>query len=210
MVKRGGSWLCAALLLVAAAAWAGPQEDHQRGLLAYQRGDMAGAMQALRAPAQAGHVASLSLLGFILERADFSAEAARLWQQAAARGDADAHAGLANLYLTGRGLAKDEKAALRHFSEAAAQGHAAAAEALANAWLRGQLGTDARADPAAARKAIERAAGQGHLASAEALAAAYRQGELGLQRDETQAAAWTARAESWRQQRASAPAAKGP
>jgi TPR repeat protein len=193
-------------LLAVAAAWAGAPEEHRRGLAAYQRGDVAGAMAALRAPAQAGHAPSQSLLGYILERADFSAEAAALWQQAAAQGDAEAHAGLANLCLTGRGLAKDEKAALRHFSEAAERGHAASIEALAQAWLKGELGADARAAPAAARAAIEHAAEQGHLPSAAAMATAYRQGDLGLPRDQQRAAAWAARAEAWRQQRAAASA----
>jgi len=206
---QGRVWLGGVALLAAAAAWAGPQEDHQRAQAAYQRGDIAGAMAALRAPARAGHAPSQSLLGFILDRADFSAEAAALWRDAAAQGDAEAHAGLANLYLTGRGVAKDEKAALRHFSEAAARGHAASVEAVAQAWLKGQLGCDARADPAGARAALERAAAQGHLPSADALAAAYREGGLGLVRNEAQAMAWASRAEAWRQQRAtaSAPAA---
>jgi hypothetical protein len=194
------------LLLLAAltgTAGATPQDDHQRGLQAYQRGDVAGAMSALRAPAKAGHAPSLSLLGFLLDRADFTAEAAALWQRAAAMGDAEAHAGLANLYLEGRGFAKDEKLALQHFSEAAVRGHAAAIEAVATAWLRGQLGADAAAQPEQALAAIVRAAEQGHLACADALAAAYRDGRYGLARDAGLAASWQARAAAWRAQRAS-------
>lgn len=205
MVARG--WFRAAGFLAAAVsvgAQALPADDHALGLKAYQRGDVAGAMAALRAPARAGHAPSQSLLAFLYDRADFAAEAAALWQQAAAQGDAEAHAGLANLYLTGRGVAKDEKAALRHFSEAAARGHAAAVEALANAWLQGQLGTDARAEPAAAVQALKRAAEQGHLASADALAAAYRSGGYGLGVDAAQADAWAGRAATWRRARAAA------
>lgn len=207
-----GAWVRAAgvvIVVMSTGAWALPADDHARALKAYQQGDVVGAMALLRAPARAGHAASQSLLGFLYEKADFAAEAAQLWQQAAAQGDAEAHAGLAGLYLSGRGVAKDEKAALRHFSEAAARGHAAAAEALAMAWLRGQLGADARAEPAAAQAALQRAAGLGHLASAEALAAGYRSGDWGLARDEAQARLWAARAESWRRMRAAAGAASG-
>jgi uncharacterized protein len=203
---------CAAASHAAAGAegagdWA---QQHQRGLLALQRGDVAAAMAALRGPAQAGHAASQSLLAFILDRADFTAEAARLWRDAAAKGDAEAHAGLGALYQSGRGVAKDEKRALWHFSEAAARGHAAATELVALAWLQGQLGADAAAEPAAARAALLRAAEQGHLASADALSGGYRTGRFGLPVDEAQAQAWQTRAAQWRQQRAAAPAKATP
>jgi TPR repeat protein len=197
------------LVALASTARATPQEDHQRGLLAYQRGDVAGAMTALRAPAKAGYAASQSLLGYLLDRADFTTQAADLWQAAAAQGDAEAHAGLANLYLAGRGFAKDEKQALQHFSEAAARGHPASVEVVAIAWLRGQLGADAAKQPALAQAAITRAAGQGHLASADALAAAYRSGQYGLAIDDAQAAQWQTRAATWRLQRAAVATASG-
>jgi TPR repeat protein len=198
-----------ALLIGASSpAPAAPADEHQRGLLAYQRGDVSGAMAALRPLAAAGHAPSQSLLGFILERADFSEQAAPLWRAAAEQGDAEAHAGLANLYLTGRGVAKDEKRALQHFSEAAARGHALAIEVVATAWLKGEMGADAKADPVAARAALTRAAEQGHLPSADALAQAWRLGQYGLQPDAAQAAQWQARAAQWRQQRAAVVPAK--
>lgn len=164
-------------------------------------------MQALRGPARAGHAPSQTLLAYILERADFAAEAAQLWRDAAAQGDAEAHAGLANLLFTGRGVAKDEKLALQHFSEAAARGHAAAAETVATAWLTGQMGARAEEQPEQARAAVLRAAQQGHLPSADALVQAYRSGRWGLGPDEREAQAWQLRAAAWRQQRAAAPLA---
>ncbi|MFZ2650165.1 MAG: hypothetical protein WA210_08665, partial [Burkholderiaceae bacterium] len=100
-------------------------------------------MRILRAPADAGHAAAQTLLAFILEQADFPDDAAGLYREAASRGDADAHAGLANLYLTGRGLAKDEKQALLHFSKAAELGHAMAIQVLAEAHLKGLMGLSA-------------------------------------------------------------------
>ena len=166
-------------------------------------------MAALRAPAQAGHAPSQSLLGFILDRIDMVDDAARLWHAAAAQGDAEAHVGLGSLYQTGRGVAKNEKLALFHFSEAAARGHAAAIEVVATAWLKRELGADAAADPATALAAVQRAAGQGHLPSVDALVLAHRSGRWGLPVDEAQALAWQARAAVLRQQRAALPPAKG-
>lgn len=201
-------WLLCAGLLCSLATMAAPADDHARALGLLQRGDVVGALGALRAPAAAGHVPSMSLLGFINDRADMVDEAARWWREAAAKGDAEAHVGLANLHLAGRGLAKDEKQALQHFSEAAALGHAGAAAALSEAWLKGQLGLDAAARPQDAVASWQRAAGQGHVRSAEALALAYREGRHGLAPDAAQAAHWQAQVARWRAPRpaASAPA----
>ena len=196
-------------LVCAAGLHAAPPDEHQKALLAYQRGDVGSAMATLRAPAQAGHAPSQSLLGFILDRIDMVDEAARLWQAAAAQGDAEAHAGLGNLHQTGRGFAKDEKLALFHFSEAAARGHAASIEVVATAWINSKLSADATLDPAAALVAVQRAAAQGHLPSVDALVLAHRNGRYGLPVDETQALAWQARAAAWRKERAAPPPAKG-
>ncbi len=196
MAGIDGRWLGGVgvvLMALAAPVHGAAQDDYRQGLQAYHRGDVAGAMAALQPAAQAGHAAAQSLLGYILDRADFAEQAAALWRQAAAQGDAEAHAGLANLHLTGRGVAKDEKQALLHFSEAASRGHALATEVLASAWLGGRLGLDAAAQPEAARAAVQRAAESGHLASAEALAQAYRSGRFGLPVDEAQALSWQAR-----------------
>ena len=132
-----------AVLLAAlqcAAAPASPEDEHRRGLQAYHRGDVSTAMSLLRGPAAAGHAPAQALLAFILDRADFADEALRLYRAAAAQGDAEAHAGLANLLLTGRGIAKDEKQALEHFSKAAALGHVPAIQVLADAHLKGLMG----------------------------------------------------------------------
>lgn len=193
-----------------AHAAAGPPEDYQRGRAAYQRGDLVTAMGALRPAAAAGHAGAQSLLGYIYEHSGFIAESTRLWQLAAAQGDVEANVGLANAYLTGRGVAKDETLALQHFSKAAAQGHVATIEILATAWINGQLGLNAKAEPAAALAAVRRAADQAHLPSADALALAYRDGLYGLTPDAAQAAAWQARATAWRKQRAATPPSGAP
>lgn len=198
-------WLCAA------AACAAPADDHARGLLAYQRGDVVGAMSALRPAAQAGHAPAQVLLAFILDRADFPDEAVGLYRQAAEHGDAEGHAGFANLLLTGRGIAKDEKQALEHFSKAADLGHALAIQVVADAHLKGQMGLSLPpADPARALAALRRAAEQGHLPAVEALAQAHRRGDWGLAADAAEAARWQARAAALRQQRSSSPARARP
>lgn len=204
--------------VVAAGVWslaqamAAPADDYQRGLAAYQRGDVVTAMKALRPAASAGHPGAQSLLGSIMDRSDFTADALKLWQQAAAQGDPEALAGLGNYYLTGRALAKDEKQAQLHFSKAAAAGHAASIQLMATAWVKGQMGLDAKAEPAAALAAVRRAADAGHLASADAMAVAYRDGLYGLAPDAAQANTWLSRAAGWRAQRAATPprAASGP
>lgn len=185
----------ALLLAGSLLARAAPADDYKRGLLAYQRGDIAAAMATLRGAATAGHAPAQALLAFILDHANFSAEALALYRDAAAQDDADGHAGLANLYLAGRGVAKDEKLALAHFSKAAELGHANSIEALAGAYLNKQLGLDPDGrDAAAAQAALRRAAERGHLASIDALARAYRTGGFGLAPDAAQAASWQARA----------------
>lgn len=145
-MRRDG-WV---LLLACAAAVAAPADDHQRGMQAWQRGDVVGAMSELRRAADAGHLPSQTMLAFILDRAGYVDESARLYQAAAERNDAEGHAGLAAALLTGRGLAKDEKRAWLHFSKAAEMGHLPSIDLLAQALRSGQPGLPA--DAAAAEQ----------------------------------------------------------
>jgi TPR repeat protein len=194
-------------LALAVALWpaaAAPVDDYQRGLQAYQRGDIVGAMGALRPAAQAGLADAQQLLAFILDRADFVDEAIRLYQSAAAQDHPQAIAALGNLAASGRGLAKDENAALRHFSKAAALGHASSIEIVADAYLNGRLGLGGQRDTPQARAAVQRAAEQGHLASMQALAEAHARGGLGLAPDTAQAALWRQRAAQAQARRAAA------
>lgn len=172
-----------------------PDTDHQRGLEAYRRGDVADAMRVLRPGAAAGHAASQALLAELLERADFADEALRLYRSAAAQGHAGAQAGLAGMLLEGRGIAKDEKQALVLFSKAAEQGHAEAAFVLAEAQLKGQMGLGSTGpDNPRAVTDLRRAAELGHAGAAEALARAHRDGLYGLRADPAESARWQARA----------------
>jgi len=204
------AWVMGVLLLGCAPAFAAVDDDYRRGLTDFQRGDVVAAMSALRPGASAGHAPSQSLLAFILDRADFPEEAATLYRAAAARDDAEAHAGLANLLLTGRGVAKDEKAAFEHFSKAAQLGHDLAIQVVADAYLKNQFGHSAEREGSAARIALERAAGRGHLPSAEALAAACRSGGLGAAADPACEAQWRARVAEIKRQRLGTPAKARP
>jgi TPR repeat protein len=141
------AWAC--LPALAAANGAAASEDEvRRGEQAYRRGDVVGAMQALRPAARAGHAGAQVRLAFILQGADFAEEAARLYAAAAEQGHAEGHAGLAGLLLAGRGIAKDEKRALQHFSKAAEGGHELAIGILAQAYRTGSHGL--AADPSQA------------------------------------------------------------
>ena len=62
-------WLAGVLAGLVLPVQATPDDDHRRGVLAFQRGDMGGAMTALRAPAQAGHAPSQSLLAHLMAAA---------------------------------------------------------------------------------------------------------------------------------------------
>lgn len=132
--------LCAALVAAAGSVLAVPEDDYRRGQQAYARGDVVGAMAALRPAAAAGHAPAQTLLAFILDRADFADEAVPLYRAAAAQDVAQAHAALADLHLSGRGVAKDEKQGLAHFSKAASLGDEGAAVALERAYRLGLHG----------------------------------------------------------------------
>lgn len=192
--------LIAAGLIGGVAAHAAPSDDHRRGMEAYARGDVVGAMSALRPAAKAGHAPSQSLLAFILMSADFAEEAAALYRDAAAQGDADGHAGLATAYVEGRGVAKDEKLALQHFLKAADLGHGKSIEVVADAHLQGRLGL-AGALAADSVAAVRRAADKGYLPAVDALSEAYRVGRWDLAADAQQSAQWKARAAELRAQR---------
>lgn len=207
------AWRGAVLAMVwlgqSSAVYGAPQDDYRSGLQSYQRGDVVAAMAALRQAAAAGHAPSQALLAFILDRADFIDEAVRLYRSAADQGDAEGLTGLANLQMTGRGIAKDEKQALQAFSKAAQQGHALAIRVVADAHLSGHFaGIEVARDDVAAGAAIRRAAEQDYLPAIDALAQAYGSGGLGIAADPRHAARWRERAAELRR-RSDAPPAKG-
>ena len=119
--------LCAALLLaVAAPARAGWDE----AVAAYERGDHAAAVRALRPLAERGDARAQYNLGFMYKKGqgvpqDF-AEAVRWYRKAAGQGIAEAQNWLAFMYDNGQGVPRDYAEAARWYRKAADQGVAAA------------------------------------------------------------------------------------
>lgn len=194
-----GWWLCGALA-------AAPADEHQLAVAAYNRGDLFAAMKALQSPAKAGYAPSQLLLGFILDSADLVEESVSLYRRAAEQDHPEGHARMANAYLVGRGVAKDEKAAWAHFSKAADGGHGLSIDLLSEAYLRDAPALQP-ADPALALAAVRRAAERGHVPSLEGLADAHARGRWGLVADAGQAAQWKARAAAQRERQAQPAAA---
>lgn len=200
-MRRAVRWVVVlfAGTMLTSPARAGAGDDYRAGQQAYARGDVAGAMTPLRRAAAAGHAPSQSQLAFILESAGLVDEAAGLYRQAAAQNHADGEAGLAGLYLEGRGVPRNEREAFVLFSRAAARGHAMSINVVADAYLRRDarmLGDDG--SDALALQALRRAAEADYLAAIDRLALAYQRGELGVSPDAAEAARWQARAASLR------------
>lgn len=196
-----------ALLALAGVAGATAEDDFRAGQLAYQRGDVAAAMTALRRAAAADHAPSQYLLGFLLENAGLVDEAARHYRRAAEQDHSDALAAYAGLLAAGRGAPKDERAAFDLYSRAAARGHAMAIRIVADAYLKGELGVRAR-DDARALPALRRAAEHDYLAAIDALATAYQRGDYGAAPDAAEAARWQARAAELRKRQTAGAAKK--
>lgn len=172
-------YLCVALLLCAAAAWAGPEEDFQAGRRAYLAGDVVAAMPALKRAADAGHAAAQSLYGYILDKAEYNAEAAQYFRRAAEQGDADGQFGLGALYAAGEGVPRDPAAARAWLERAGRQGHAQAVVVLAQAFLGEELGVRRDPSDAEAFAWVRKAADLGSIPALEYLAKGYRSGAFG-------------------------------
>lgn len=195
------------LLTFTGQAVATAEEDFRAGQLAYQRGDVAAAITALRRGAAANHAPSQYLLGFLLENAGLVDEAAGHYRRAAEQDHADALAAYAGLLAAGRGVPKDERAAFDLYSRAAERGHAMAIRIVADAYLKGELGARA-SDDGRALPALRRAAERDHLAAIDALATAYQRGDYGAAPDAAEAARWQARAADLRKRQTAGAAKK--
>jgi len=175
-------------------AWAAPEDEFRAGSQAYQAGDVVQAMATLRKSADAGHAPSQSLLGYILDKAEFNDEALAYYRKAAAQGDAEGEFGLGSMYAAGDGVKRDFAEARRWITRAAEKGHAGAINALATAHVNGGLGIEvAQRNDTETLRWVRRAADSGHLPAMEHLALAYRKGAYGLAVDVPQAQALEAK-----------------
>lgn len=133
----------AALLVGVAAAhtaFAGPEEDLQAGIDAFNDGDLIAAMAFYRAAADAGNAEAQVRLGYILDYSEANEEAVELYRAAAQQGDAGGHYGLGQMYAKGEGVEQDLSEAFRHFLLAAESGNQSAIGVVLNAYETGEFG----------------------------------------------------------------------
>lgn len=147
-------------LAVARGACAGPAEDYDKGLAAFQSDDVVAAMQWLRRAAGENYAPAQALLARILDLAEENEQALELYRRAAEQGNADGMYGLGHLYANGDGVAQDNEQAVHWYTRAAEAGHDHAMLTLAEAYLNGALGL--RADRDKARAWLERGAARGY------------------------------------------------
>lgn len=168
-----------------------PAAAHERGVEAYDRGDVAAAVAAFGEAAEQGYVPSQLRLGYILDISGRDVEAERWFRKAAEQGNAEGKFRLARLYATGESGNPDVQKARRYYREASEAGYGQATVVLANAYEEGGLGLEVL--PERALELWRLAVVQGRPQAARRLAVAYEKGELGLAVDEAAAATWDRR-----------------
>ena len=147
----------------------------------YERGDVRTAISFLRNSADQGHAPSQALLAQILDQAEQNEEAVKYFRLAADQGNAEGYFGLATMYASGEGVARDLKAARQWMLKAADAGHPQAVQSIALAYMQGGLdiAEAERATPAALGW-IQKAASIDSLPAIDRLAVAYRKGDFAL------------------------------
>ncbi|UVK46583.1 SEL1-like repeat protein [Mesorhizobium sp. AR07] len=146
----------------------------------------------MRRAALGGNIEAAYLLGdrHVKSRPPDFAEAATWYRRAADSGHQAAARAIASLYLTGNGVAKDDKEGARWLRVAANGGNQEAQVDLANLVLRGAGEPD---DTASVAEWFEAAASSGDLIAAFNLGLCFTKG-VGVRQDEGRAAQWLRRA----------------
>jgi TPR repeat protein len=124
-------------------------ETFEKGLAAYNRGDLPGALPLFRQAAEDGSADAQAWLGYLLDLAEDNTEAVRWYRAAAEQGQKDGLAGLADMYAKGEGVEKDLAEARSLYEKAADAGHDRAARVLAHAYEKGGLDVEPDAGQAA-------------------------------------------------------------
>ena len=143
-------------------AWAeDASETFEKGLTAYNRGDLPGALPLFREAAEGGSADAQAWLGYLLDLAEENVESVRWYRAAAEQGNKEGMAGLADMYAKGEGVERDLAEARSLYEKAADAGHDRAARVLARAYENGGLDVEADAGRAAhwASRAAELSAG---------------------------------------------------
>jgi len=131
-----------ALAVLGAAAIAGADEtadELRAGIVAYDSGDLPGAMAHFETAAREGSAEAQVRLAYILDQAEENEAAVDWYRAAAEQGHADGIAGLAAMYAKGEGVAKDYAKARTLFEQAAEAGHAASIRVLIASYQNGGL-----------------------------------------------------------------------
>ena len=170
---------------------AGPDDDLQAGIDAFNRGDLITAIASYRQAAEAGVADAQVRLAYILDYSEDNEEAAKWYRAAAEQGNADGQFGLGEMYAIGEGVEQNFATASEYIEMAAASGHLRAIRVLAKAYEDGGLGLGA--DPALAGQWWIRGAEIGDRDATRRVIAAYESGSLGLPANPERAAYWQSR-----------------
>ncbi len=182
--------LALALALATPAAADEQEEQYRRALEAYDRGDVASALNDFQTLAEAGVAAAQFNLGALYERGrgvPFDPkEAAHWYERAAAQGHVRAQFNLGLMYTTGRGVAQDPGEAARWFREAASRGNM---RAQLNLGVMSYYGNGVTQDLVEAARWFRMAADQGDPRAQFYLGAMHAEGD-GVAQDFVQAHLW--------------------
>lgn len=132
-----------ALAPIAAAEDEGVATDpFDVGMAAYNRGDLTGALASFEEAAEAGSDEAQVWMGYLLDYSEQNEESVRWYRAAAAQGNLDGVAGLAEMHAKGEGVEQNFDKALELYRQAGESGHAASIRVLIAAYANGGLGLD--------------------------------------------------------------------
>lgn len=186
--RRVAALLVTTLLAVPGFALAGPEEDYQAGLKAFNEDDQVVAMEMLGKASEAGHAQAMVLLGDLLDRAERNEDAVKWYRAAANQGDLEGMINLALMYANGEGIAKDDGQAMAWLEKAAEKGSPRAMLIISNSYRGGDMGNSINYD-----KSFEwlvKATEANHLPAVRMMADVYRKGLLGFDPDPQLAKDW--------------------
>lgn len=155
----------------------------EKGIEAFQKGDIVTAMELLERSAKQGYAPAQATLAYLLDKSDFDVQALQWYEKSANQGNADGQYGLAGLYANGEGVKKDSDVALRWLLKAVEQNHKLATRMYAHSLEAGYL--DLQKDEKKALALYRQCHDAGEMSCTRRLSRAYRNGELGLAIDET-------------------------
>jgi len=178
------------VVLSAASAVAGPKEDFEEGIKAYQEGGLVASMTLLRRASDAGHAAAQAAYAYILDKSDEDEEAVKYYKMSAAQGHPDGMYGLAGMYFMGEGIKQDFVEGRKWMVKAAETGHEMATHAMADGYRQGGMGfSEAERSAPEGVLWLRKSAALGYLPSMERLAEVTEKGLLGVAPDAAEAAA---------------------